>query len=278
MPPVADRMDSPYETDARYGAKRGMSWTGYKTHLTETCDDELPHLLTEVETTIATASDLEQLAAIQGRLADIELLPAEQLVDAGYVRAQNLIASQRDHQIDLVGPLPADHQWQARAKQGFALHEFAVDWERKAMTCPQGRQSVRWCETQTGRGPMIHVDFSPADCMPCPVRACCTRAKTLPRSLTLQPRAEHTAIQLARQRQETEAFALQYASRAGVEGTLSQAVRAFGLRHARYRGLAKTHLQDLATAAAINIGRLCNWLDGVPRAQTRRSRFAALAS
>src|SRR5687767_3236123 len=52
-----------------------------------------------------------------------------------------------------------------------------------------------------------------------------------------------------------------YAQRAGVEGTLSQGVRAFGLRQARYRGLAKTHLQDVAMAAAINAGRLVNWLN-----------------
>jgi transposase len=278
MPPVAACMDSPYETEARYGAKRGMSWIGYKTHLTETCDDDLPHLLTEVETTIATASDLEQLAAIQGRLATIALLPAQHLVDAGYVRAQNLLASARDHQIDLIGPLPGDHQWQARAKQGFALSQFVVDWDAQTVTCPQGQHSSRWGPTQTSRGPMIHIEFAAADCTPCPVRSCCTRAKTVPRSLTLQPKAEYLAIQAARERRATDSFAAQYAPRAGVEGTLSQAVRAFGLRHARYRGLAKTYLQDVATAAAINLSRLCNWLDGIPRAQTRRSRFAALAT
>jgi transposase len=54
-------------------------------------------------------------------------------------------------------------------------------------------------------------------------------------------------------------------------------VRAYGLRQARYRGLAKTHLQHVATAAAINIVRLADWLNGVPRATTRCSRFAALA-
>ena len=65
--------------------------------------------------------------------------------------------------------------------------------------------------------------------------------------------------------------------RAGIEGTLSQGVRAFGLRHTRYRGTAKTHLQHIATAAAINIDRIVAWLDERPRAQTRTSRFAALA-
>jgi transposase len=68
-----------------------------------------------------------------------------------------------------------------------------------------------------------------------------------------------------------------YKRRAGVEGTISQGVRAFGLRHTRYRGLSKTHLQNIAVAAALNIDRIVNWLNEVPRAKTRASRFAALA-
>jgi transposase len=55
-------------------------------------------------------------------------------------------------------------------------------------------------------------------------------------------------------------------------------VRAFGLRRSRYRGLAKTHLQHVASAAAINLERLAAWFRAVPRAATRTSRFAALAA
>lgn len=59
---------------------------------------------------------------------------------------------------------------------------------------------------------------------------------------------------------------------------MSQAVRAFSLRRARYRGLAKTGLQNVATAAASNLDRLAVWLGGRPLAPTRTSRFAALAT
>ena len=62
------------------------------------------------------------------------------------------------------------------------------------------------------------------------------------------------------------------------KATLSQAVRAFGLRRARYRGLAKTCLQHVATAAALNLDRLTAWVAGRPLAPTRTSRFAALAA
>jgi transposase len=230
-----------------------------------------------VATTVAPASDVQQLASIHGGLARSELLPAQHLVDAAYVRARNLLEGRRQYQVEVLGPIPADHQWQAQARTGFDVSRFAVDWDARVVTCPQGRTSVRWGETHTARGQtMIRVEFAADDCTACPVRSRCTRARTSFRSLTLQPREEHEMIQAARQRQQTAAFTTEYARRAGVEGTLSQGVRAFGLRHARYRGRAKTHLQHVATAAAMNVARLGNWLDEIPRAQTRRSRFAAL--
>jgi transposase len=68
-----------------------------------------------------------------------------------------------------------------------------------------------------------------------------------------------------------------YQVRAGVEGTVSQGVRAFGMRRSRYIGLAKTGLQQACAAAAMNVLRVVYWLAGVPRAKTRLTRFAALA-
>jgi transposase len=66
--------------------------------------------------------------------------------------------------------------------------------------------------------------------------------------------------------------------RSGIEGTLSQGVRRFGLRRCRYLGLAKARLQHVATAAAINVYRISDWLGGVPLAATRTSRFKRLAA
>jgi len=68
-----------------------------------------------------------------------------------------------------------------------------------------------------------------------------------------------------------------YRVRAGIEGTLSQGVRAFGMRRSRYIGLAKTGLQQACTAVAMNVSRIVNWLDAKPRAKTRVTRFTALA-
>lgn len=277
MPEAAQRIESPYEVEARYSTKRAMDWVGYKVHLTESCDEGFPHLITEVHTTAATATDVKQLSAIQDGLARCGLLPAEQLADSSYVCGSNLVSS-HTRQIDLIGPPYKDNSWQAKASEGFDVANFRIDWEKKTVSCPQERKSIRWSKTKTARGrKMIHVEFDPDDCAACPSRPLCTRAKSLPRALTLQPKEEHEAIQFARRRQKTEEFASLYSRRAGVEGTISQGVRAFGLRQARYRGLGRTHLQEVATAAAINVGRLADWLNGVPSAITRRSQLAALA-
>jgi transposase len=61
-----------------------------------------------------------------------------------------------------------------------------------------------------------------------------------------------------------------------MEGTISQGVRAFGLRRAKYIGLAKTHLQHVLTATAMNLGRIAYWLADVPWEKTRTSAFEKL--
>src|SRR5262249_51374879 len=169
VPAASDHLESPDEPQARFATKRGRHWTGYKVHLTETCDEQLPHLLTQVTTTIAPATDVAQLIPIQQTLAQRHLLPAQHIVDAGYVRARNVVQSRDWHQIDLVGPVDTDHRWQARVAGGFAAERFQINWEQRRAICPCGHTSLRWCETQTARKrSLIHIDFDPLDCLPCP--------------------------------------------------------------------------------------------------------------
>jgi transposase len=280
LPKASEIVESPYEREARYAVKRGRHWVGYKVHLTESCDADTPHLITQVHTTIAPAHDVEQLLTIQQSLAERHILPAQQLVDTGYTSVRNLARSQTRYQIDLVGPVYSDRQWQGRITDGFTIERFQIDWDRRHVTCPQGRRSVGWSETTSVRGrASVHVTFDPADCLPCPARARCTRARTGggARALTLKTRAEYDLLGVARSRQQTNDFAALYAQRAGIEGAFSQGVRAYGLRQARYRGLRKTQVQDVATAAAMNLCRLHHWFEGRLPTTTRRSPFARLA-
>jgi transposase len=152
-----------------------------------------------------------------------------------------------------------------------------VDWEQQEVCCPQGKRSASWHERMEADGsPYIIAAFRRQDCQACPARPLCTQAQQQGRRLRLPPQNQYEALAAARAWYTSEAGMQGYKRRAGVEGTLSQGVRAFGLRRTRYRGLPKTHVQHIATAA-INIDRIVAWLDERPRAQTRPSRFAALA-
>lgn len=144
-------------------------------------------------------------------------------------------------------------------------------------TLPKGQQSHQWKPAVDAWGnAVIHVQFPRPGCRPCAERHRCPRSKAEPREVTLRPQAEYQSLSSVRQQQTTEAWQQTYNQRAGIEGTLSQGVHAFGLRRSRYVGLAKTRLQHILPSTAMNIVRMVAWLQGVPHAQTQTSRFAAL--
>ncbi len=269
---------TPYDGEARFSKKRATRWVGYKVHLTETCDDgDGPHLITDVTRTPATTSDMTMPGRIQQQLDARGLAPAEHLVDAGYVWAENLLTSQQA-QIDLVGPPQAEPGWRANANTGFAGSCFVLDWDAKQATCPEGQVSHTWKSEQDHEGrPSVAIRFDRATCAACPARERCVGTAQGPRSLLVHERAHYEARQAARQRQQTDAFMETYADRAGIEGTISQGVRRSDLRRSRYLGLAKTRLMHILVAAALNFLRVAAWLAEVPHARTRTSAFARLA-
>lgn len=153
-------------------------------------------------------------------------------------------------------------------------------WEERRVRCPDGKESERWGEFEdAARGCYVKVRFRAEDCLACGSRARCTRlaGANKGRQLLFQSRDKQEALAAVWTRQATKAGQRLYALRQGIEATFSQGVRAFGLRRARYRGLAKTRLQHVATAAALNFDCVAAWMQGRPLAPTRRSRFAALA-
>jgi transposase len=277
-PPAERRIISPYDTEARFSVRHSTKWRGYKAHLTETCEDNQPLLITNVETTPSPTQDVSVTETIHEHLEEKDLLPEQHLVDSGYVDARGLAESQSEYGIDLLGPARPDSSWQTKAGQGFGISCFVIDWEQQQVTCPQGRVSIGWYPHQDRCGePRILARFAKSDCRQCPTHEQCVRAKSGRRSLAFRPKEQHIALQHARQRQQTDEFKQAYARRSGVEGTVSQGTRRSGLRRCRYVGQAKTHLQHVFTAVAINLVRVAEWLDGTQRAQTRCSRFAALA-
>jgi transposase len=276
LPPVAERMQSPYDPEAHFSMKRQLGWTGYKVHVTEACDDDAARLITHVMTCPSMRPDMASTAEIHERLAAKGLLPAGHFVDSGYVDAELLASSRRDHGLSLEGPVRGIS---SRVGPGYELRHFAIDWDRERVTCPQGKTSVSWRTIRVADGsPRIQALFSRSDCKACPARAMCTPMSSGRRTVNVHLREEYEALNAARARMTDPAWLERHHRRAGVEGTLSQGVRAFGMRRSRYIGLAKTGLQQACTAAAMNVSRVVHWLDGRPRAKTRVTRFAALAT
>jgi transposase len=277
IPPATVMISSPYDLDAHYSKKNTTSWVGYKVHVSETCEPESVHLITNVETTTATIADGDVTESIHTLLAKQNLLPNQHIVDTGYLDAELLVASQSKHQVELLGPTRSDLRWQAKAGNGFAASDFQVDWQQQIAICPQGKTSTSWSLAIDGRNnQVIKIKFARPDCANCPSLHLCTRSKERRRSITLRPEEQYKALQRARQQALTDEYKADYALRAGIEGTLSEGIRAHGLRRARYIGLAKTHLQHLMTATAINFKRIFFWISGVPQTTTRTSQFAKL--
>jgi hypothetical protein len=300
LPPGKHRIASPYDTDARWGAKRDEFWLGYKLHVSETCDDAprcgcpgdgagaraghaagcaapaFPNLITHAATTDATVTDNRMTAVIDDSLAAKGLAPGRHYLDSGYLSAALVTGeAARNGGIALIGPLLADASAQARAGQGYARADFAAGYDAQQVTCPQGKTSVSWSPCRQRGSDAIVATFSPGDCGPCPARGLCTSSRTKRRQLTVPPRDLAEAQAAARTAGNTRSFQADYARRAGVEGTMHQAA-SHGARRARYRGLPKTRLDHAFMAVALNLLRLNAYWNGTPLDRQRTSHLARL--
>lgn len=278
LPRAAEAIASPDDVEARFRNKRDTTWTGYMVHVSEACRPSEPHVLTHVHTTSAAVHEAKCPAVIEAAMVEKDLAPAEHFVDAASISADVLRKSSQDYGIELRGPTRPDVSWHVHVEGAYRPDDLHVDWEQQRAHCPQGKPSISWTERLDAHDrPFMQVQFRQSDCTPCAHRALCTRIKLpLARVLKLHPQPQHEAFKAAQAWFESDEGKRQYRRRAGVEGTISQGVRACGMRRSRYRGLDKTHVQNVAIAAAMNVERLVAWLDGRPRAQTRTSRFATL--
>jgi transposase len=261
LPPSAARLVSPYDPAARY-SRRGQvtRWTGYLAHVTETCAGDGPNVITDVATMPATSDDRQALAGIHSRLERRGLLPGDHLVDGGYTSLVHMERVSREHQVTLTGPLSGNPTRQHRHREGYARDDFRIDFDRREVTCPQGQVSKGWHgpypTSSPDAAPLIVARFTKAQCQPCPVRAACTTSGDGKRTVGFPPR-ELLELQVRnRADQQDPAWHKRYAVRSGIEGTVCEFAHGHGMRHCRYRGQPKAHLQHVLTAIAVNIERL----------------------
>nr|WP_307788959.1 transposase [Longispora fulva] len=232
-----------------------MAWIGYKDHQTETCDDDAVNVIVHVLTTPAPEQDVEAVSPIHAALAAGQIMPAEHLLDSGYVTPYIIHQAATEHGITIVGPVRLDPR--AADRPRFAKEDFHINWEDQTVTCPKGVTSPPWKPTVTDRKAGISVLFRRGDCRACDVRLQCTgNIDDKGRHLLLLPRPQQEIQTRVRAQQQTPEWQRRYDLRAGAESTVSETTRAHGLRHCRYRGLAKTHVQHVLIAAGTNICRL----------------------
>ena len=161
IPPPAKMICSPYDVEATYGRKLTTWWVGYKVHLTESCDEDSPRLITHVETSRAGNGDVDVTPVIHQALKEKDLVPKEHLTDTNYAEAKQFVQSRHDYGIDLIAPTRADHKWQAKEQQGFDASSFQIDWDAHQATCPTGRKSLSWTPAIDGYdNQVIKIKFS----------------------------------------------------------------------------------------------------------------------
>lgn len=292
LPPARHRITSPYDLDSRWAAKGDdLFWNGYKVHLTETCDHDdepdtssdrepgsrpAPNLIVNVATTTATVPDVKATTGIHHHLSQRGLLPGEHYLDSGYPSADTIAVAAHTFGVTMVTPALLDQSVQARAGTGYDKTCFTIDFDARQVTCPQGQSNTNWSPALQRGTEVIVVKYAGTTCTPCPARAQCTTAKRGGRQLTFYPRDLHHALATARTQQATDSWQDKYKLRAGVEGTINQALDITGIRHARYRGLPKTRLQHLFSAIAVNLVRLHAWWTELPLPPARTSHLQRL--
>lgn len=250
---------TPHDPGVRAGQKRGETWVGEKTHITETAEPNRPNFIVDVTDANASSVDSAALPRIRTQERGRGLLPGEQYVDGGYVTGQQLAASAAEG-ITLLGPALPD-----TSPNSFKIADFRLDWETRQATCPAGQTSVKWRpKTERDGSSAVQIQFAAATCNACPLKARCTAGRS---GRSLHINEHHAWVAARRAEAQREPFRHKLWARAAIEATLSELVRAHGLRRHRYRGEAQRHAENLWKAAACNLKRLLRVLARWPAPQ-----------
>ena len=253
---------NPHEPEAQWSSKsttKDKVWVGYKAQVAETVEDEprkrgepTRSFITAILTQEAIASDKAGMVEVLDQESSSGLEPPEvTYVDGAYVSAQAL----KDHHEqgrELMGPAPASPD---RAKV-FTVEAFEVNIDERSAVCPAGETNTQCSRLQERKTSKVNYRFewNGKLCGGCPQRDKCVSPAQPHRTLVVGQ--NHSFLQSRRKDMKTQSFKKEMYRRNAIEGTVSELVRAYGLRKARYRGLAKVRLQNHLIGIACNLNRL----------------------
>ena len=239
----------PRDTSIQLGRKGKTSWVGSKCHIVETAEPGKINFITNMIYQQANEHDGKVHEQIAVGNKHIGVNPPKTFADSNYVSGQ-VIKQYRDSG----GELMAYIQRHGDRQPAFQLAAFEIDCENHTATCPAGHPSERARIEADGA---TRIFFNEETCGQCPFLDPCARAKSTRatrRQLTIGQYYPYTRER--REVQKTAEFRTEMRVRAQVEGTISEATRLHGLRHARYRDKVGHQLQFYLTGSALNLNRI----------------------
>ena len=279
---------NPHEPEAQWSSKsttKDKTWVGYKAQVAETVQEQprqagepTANFLTAIGTQDAPASDKPGMTQALREQKEMSLeLPSELFVDGAYVSGPALHEAHQEGR-ELRGPAPASPD----RGTVFTVEAFDVHATERFAICPEGQRSSNCSLLHEHHGTIMRVvyrmEWSNTLCAACPSFSHCVTASNRHRTIVVGE--HHDLLQARRRDMQTEAFKKLMQQRNGIEGTQSELVRGYGLRHARYRGKAKVRLQNYLIGAACNIRRLFRrlaWLTLQARQATQTTVVAVPA-
>ena len=238
----------------------GTRWTGYLAHMTETCSDDGPNVITDVATMPATSADTAAVAGIHSRLERRGLLAASTWSMAATPPWSTWSGPGASTRSPSPGRCPATAPAStATSRATPATTSASTTTARKSPARKARSAKGGTAPTPTSSpdaAPLIVARFTKGQCQPCPVRAACTTSGDGKRTVGFPPRELYELQIRNRADQQDPAWHKRYAVRSGIEGTVCELANGHGMRHCRYRGQPKAHVQHVLTAIAVNIERL----------------------
>ena len=252
---------NPHEPEAQWSKKstrKDTQWVGHKVQIAETVEDDprqkgepTKNFIVSMVTQAAPESDKAGMAqTLQEQHEQGMEKPSELYVDGAYTSGQAIKEAHEEGR-ELVGPAPASPD---RGKV-YSAEKFKVDLGERQAICPAGQistQCSRLEEKETGKV-SYRFEWGTRACQGCELRTKCVSRGQTHRTVTVGE--HHMFLQGRREEMQTEAFKQKTKRRNGIEGSVSELVRGYGLRKARYRGRGKVRLQNYMIGAACNVKR-----------------------
>ena len=259
-PKGGNTLQSAYDTNASYGHKG----QGYSVQISETCNNpDTPEIITNYEVHGAARSDVGKAPDTLDQLEKAGRSPKKLYEDGGYPTVESAYDIIERRGIELMAPVnrgPMDAGVMGRDR-------FEFDEDGHVVSCPEGHPAIDHkilSNNSTER--TLHAVFDGNICRQCPkLETCPVRAPNhrkkgeSPRETTGNFRLEITPELRLRddmlQKQQTDEWKDEYKIRSGIEATMSELKRGYGMGKLRVRGLVRVHFAVVCKLTACNIKR-----------------------